>query len=76
MAGCAVTAGGWRIRGGALWLLQAGDVANVEALRNLVAIEGKDSWGTSLAIYNNPAKYKKSRASETLGACTWRDDTH
>ena len=55
-ANCAVAdgSGGWRLVGGSLWVYNAGaTVTNVEALRNLVAIEGKDERDNSLVISDN-----------------------
>ena len=46
--GCAATGGaggggGWRVVGGALYIRYADDVVDLEALKDLRAIEGKDS---------------------------------
>ena len=56
--GCAATGGaggggGWRIVGGGLYIWGADDVVDLEALKDLRAIEGKSSEGYSLYIRSN-----------------------
>ena len=51
-AGLENCAAGWRLVGGGLMLEKADDVANLDALRGLRAIEGQDSEGHSLSITN------------------------
>ena len=50
--GCAA-AGGWRVVGGALYIVGADDVVDLEALKDLRAIDGKDRFGISLHISEN-----------------------
>ena len=45
--------GGWRVVGGALWIYEAADVVDLEALKDLRAIDGKNSDEISLAINQN-----------------------
>ena len=52
-ASVAHCADGWRVKGGGLWLLGVGDVADLEALSGLVGIDGMDSRGDSLVIDGN-----------------------
>jgi len=56
--GCAATGGaggggGWHVVGGALHIRNAVDVVDLEALKDLRAIDGKDSYGRSLSIERN-----------------------
>ena len=51
VAHCADT--GWRLVGGGLYVWGADDVADLEALRDLSGIGGKDSLGYSLSIRGN-----------------------
>ena len=58
VAGCAATGGaggggGWRVVGGALYIRDADDVVDLEALKDLRAIDGKSNAGYSLSIFNN-----------------------
>ena len=48
--------GGWRIVGGALQVSDTtlgGEITDLEAIRDLRGIHGKDSYGASLLIYYN-----------------------